>query len=110
MDCLSVFAGSGKNFHDDGPALTASFDHPYGMVFDKKGIMFVTEENRDCIRRIENGIVTTFAGSGYDSRHADGSGTNARFNAPRAIAIDEQENMYVGDTLNYVVRMISKDG
>lgn len=40
----------------------------------------------------------------------DGTGTAARFKAPRGIAIDSQGNLYVADTGNFVIRKITPEG
>lgn len=41
---------------------------------------------------------------------ADGPGADARFNFPRAIAIDKDGNRYVADSLNHTIRKISPAG
>lgn len=40
----------------------------------------------------------------------DGTGSDARFNLPCAVAVDGAGNTYVGDTFNNTVRKISPDG
>jgi len=40
----------------------------------------------------------------------DGSGTAARFKSPQGIAIDADDNLYVADTGNYVIRKITPAG
>lgn len=53
------------------------------------------------------GSVFTMAGSpGY----ADGQGTNAAFLDPTGVAIDSTGVIYVADSSNHIIRMISSSG
>jgi hypothetical protein len=53
------------------------------------------------------GDVAVFAGTFGQAGSADGSGTSAGFNYPNGIASDGS-NLYVSDTLNHTIRVISK--
>lgn len=54
---------------------------------------------------------TTLAGTGGTiSSSADGTGTEAQFDAPRGIAVDRAGTLYVADTRNNIVRKISTTG
>lgn len=53
--------------------------------------------------------MSTFAGSGAAS-FADGTGLAASFNTPKGITVDTGGNLYVADTLNHRVRMITQAG
>lgn len=50
------------------------------------------------------------AGSPGGAGSIDGTGTAARFNAPRAVAVDPFGNVYVADTSNHVVRKVTPAG
>jgi sugar lactone lactonase YvrE len=54
--------------------------------------------------------VRTLAGPTSGGGFADGSGANARFSAPRAIAADASGNIYVADTGNHAIRKITAAG
>jgi len=76
------------------------------MVFDRDGNMFVTDRLNHRIRKIDaDGIVSTFAGS--DAGYQDGTGSNARFNSPIGMCIDGDDNLYVADFENYVIRKVT---
>ena len=47
------------------------------------------------------------AGKAKSPGHADGTGTAARFNSPSGIATDATGNLYVADTGNSVIRLLS---
>lgn len=57
---------------------------------------------------VELGEVSTFAGS--DKGEADGVGTAAQFSSPRGIAVDSAGIVYVADTGNHRIRIISREG
>ncbi|XP_020888805.1 uncharacterized protein LOC9318964 isoform X2 [Arabidopsis lyrata subsp. lyrata] len=42
--------------------------------------------------------------------HADGKPSEARFNHPRGVTMDDKGNVYVGDTLNLAIRKIGDSG
>src|SRR5690606_18348508 len=53
--------------------------------------------------------VEDYAGSGIKG-HSDGPKEMAQFNNPCQISFDHDGNLYVGDTDNYCVRMITPQG
>jgi sugar lactone lactonase YvrE len=59
---------------------------------------------------VKSGVVSTLAGAAGVTGSADGTGTNARFNAPRGIAVDATGNVYVADTFNCTIRKITPGG
>lgn len=73
---------------------------------------YFCDQNNHCIRILTpQGRVSTFAGRGNNSTsggYADGElRTEARFNAPIAIAYDEKrETFYIGDSGNKLIRSI----
>jgi sugar lactone lactonase YvrE len=75
---------------------------------DGAAIVADTENHR--IRRIGlDGVVTTVAGDGQIGL-VDGAAATARFAYPRAVAVDQEGYIYVGDTNNHCVRKIAPDG
>lgn len=93
----------------DGNIEEARFNHPRDIAVDTYGNIFVADTDNHVIRSIKNGKVYTFAGDGK-AGYEDGRGIKARFNTPSGIAIDKDNNLYIADTLNHVIRKISTEG
>ena len=110
---VSTLAGSGLPGSSDGSGNIATFNQPSGIVMSSGGILYVTDTNSNKIRRIDtNGNVSTVAGgltSGYVDISAGSPLTNARFNNPIGITIDSDNNIYIADTKNNVIRQISSN-
>ncbi|WEK36978.1 MAG: SMP-30/gluconolactonase/LRE family protein [Candidatus Pseudobacter hemicellulosilyticus] len=105
---VSNFAGTGVWDQTDGPAATASFRWPSGLIMDNAGNLFVTDLHK--IRKITpQGVVSTVAG-GNASGFRDGDAANARFNTLNALVMDANRNIYVADEMNHVIRRISATG
>lgn len=84
------------------------FTNLKGIVADSSGNLYVSDGNQ--IKKITlSGTVSIFAGS-TSSGFTNGSGTNARFNNPWGLAVDSSDNIYVADSVNNVIRMITPSG
>jgi sugar lactone lactonase YvrE/Tfp pilus assembly protein PilE len=105
----SVFAGSGVQGFVDGSVAAAKFALPSGIAIDASGTVYVSDNVNNRIRKISGGVVTTLAGSGAAS-FADGTGTNAQFYRPYAIAVDTSGTLYVADSYNHRIRKITPAG
>ena len=61
--------------------------------------------------RAQQGMIQTVAGNGIAGFSGDGgAATAASFNAPNILAVDANNNIYIGDGLNYRVRKLTTDG
>jgi sugar lactone lactonase YvrE len=88
----------------------ASFYDPTGLAVDAYDYVSVADQQNSLIRTISPyDVVSTLAGNGVDSL-ANGNGTAASFNFPAGIAIDSKGNLYVADTGNDLIRMITSSG
>lgn len=104
---VSTFAGSGSVAFSDGIGAAASFYHPFAIVIDISGNMFVADSYNHCIRKItiSSGLVSTVAGS-RSAGFVDGVGAAASFNYPQGITVDDSGNLYVADSSNNCIRKI----
>jgi hypothetical protein len=90
----------------DGAGPSARFFYPYGIATDGTNL-YVSDSSNHTIRQIiiSTGAVTTIAGSAGDAGYANATGTAARFNYPRGVAINGG-NLYVADSYNNTIRQV----
>ncbi|HEX8179365.1 MAG TPA: NHL repeat-containing protein [Pyrinomonadaceae bacterium] len=106
---VTTLAGSTEGYAD-GPATSAAFNTPSGLAIDDAGNLYVADTGNNRIRKVApNGAVTTIAGDGT-AGYADGAGAAARFNAPVGVAAGHDGRIYVADTYNDRIRLITPDG
>lgn len=103
-----LFAGTnGVAGYNDGEAKNAEFKNPRQLTVDKEGNVYVADSGNHCIRKISNGMVTTVVGRGGQAGYVDGSADDALLNAPWGVAVDENDDVYVADRGNRVIRKLS---
>ncbi|PJZ79235.1 NHL repeat-containing protein [Leptospira meyeri] len=109
---VTTFAGSATSGLVDATGTSARFNKPNGVAIDSAGNLYIADTGNHCIRKITSaGVVTVFAGSNSGvSGLVNNTGTAARFNEPVGVAVDNAGNVYVGDSLNMVVRKITSAG
>ena len=109
---ISTFAGiaNSQGFSgDNGPAVAAQMNNPTAATFDAAGNLYVTDQFNHRIRKIDtSGIITTVAGNGGNQFSGDhGPATSASLNYPGETAIDAAGNLFIVDSANEVIRMVS---
>ncbi len=106
---VSTLAGlAGTAGSTDGTGTAARFNNPSGLAVDAAGNVYVSDTNNHTIRKITSaGVVTTFAGVVGTTGSNDGPGTGAKFNYPHGLAVDTNNNVYVADTNNHLIRKIN---
>jgi sugar lactone lactonase YvrE len=110
---ITTFAGNGAAGFggDNGAAAAAIFDHPAGLAIDSTGALLVCDTDNHRIRRIASGTVTTVAGNGVQGFAGDGgAATAAELDTPAGIAVAASGAVYIADTHNQRIRMVSIGG
>ncbi len=101
--------------------LAASFSNPEGVAVDSAGNIYVadapyfnfsgTYSGGNTIEKITpSGVASTLAGLSGSKGSADGTGSDARFDTPLSVAVDGAGNVYVADSGNSTIRMITPSG
>ncbi len=109
---ISTFAGqAGAAGSTDATSTSARFNGQSGIAVDVSGNVYVADTSNHVIRKITSaGVVTTLAGLAGANGSADGTGSAARFNAPSGVAVSSVGTVYVADTYNHIIRVISPEG
>jgi len=94
----------------DGTGTSARFADPVAAATDAAGNVYVADLSHVIRKITPAGMTTTLAGSYNQPGFADGTGSAARFNNPRGVAVDASNNVYVADTSNNVIRKITPAG
>lgn len=95
---------------DDGkPALEARLYDVVGLTVNGKGDIIFVDKGSNRVRSIDHrsGIISTVAGVcryGYDGD--DKLAIRAMLHAPEAVVVDQQDNLYISDTMNHRVRKV----
>ena len=112
---------SGPTPEDGSPATQAELNLPAAAVVDGAGNMYIADSMHNRVRLVCStnpplyvhtctgpGIITTIAGNGNPAYSGDGNlASKATLNGPNGVAVDGAGNVYIADTANNVIRMIS---
>ncbi len=95
---------------DGGKATGAKLNDPHEIRFDSKGRLYISDTSNHVVRRVEDGIISTVAGTGEKGFSGDGgAATEAKLNKPIAIQVDGKDNLYICDIGNQRVRVVSAE-
>ena len=74
--------------------------------------LYLAYTNSHCIYTYDvlTGKHELFAGIANQPGYLDGIGENAMFNSPRQLVLDEDDNLYIADTENHVIRKVTPEG
>jgi hypothetical protein len=110
---ITTLAGNGSLAFagDDGPATSASLNHPGGLALDASGNLYIADQDNFRVRRVAaaTGIITTVAGNGNVSAGDGGPATNAGL-VPRGVALDASGNLYVVDAVSRIRKVNTATG
>lgn len=120
VGALQLVLGTGEPGFQRG---TVGFDDVrFNWIYDLRcgydGAIYVLDSKNYAVRRIDPAArtVTTVAGTGAPGYSGDGGPATAatfggdpgaEFDGPWSLAVDEANNLYIGDTQNRVLRMVT---
>ena len=110
---ITTVAGTlSRGYNGDGrQATSAEINKPEGIAVDALQNIYFADVNNHRIRMVtqSTGLITTVAGNGTAGYSGDnGKATLAGLNRPTGVTVDVSGNIYLSDTDNHRVRVVTK--
>jgi uncharacterized protein (TIGR03437 family) len=106
---ISTFAG-GAPPSTPVAASGAAIGLPLRTAIDGGGNLYFSSSN-SVFRMDTTGVLTLIAGTSRAGYAGDGGpATAAELNVPQGVAVDKSGNVYIADSANNVIRMVTPDG
>ena len=104
---IETVAGNGT-----AGAMSGELYNPSGLAVDSGGNLFIADTQNHRIEMLAtSGTISTVAGTGSSGFSGDGGpALSAELSYPSAVAVDADENIYIADTGNNRVRLVTPDG
>jgi sugar lactone lactonase YvrE len=108
---ITTIAGTGTPGYsgDNGAAVSATLNKPSAVLEGSTGTLYVLDTGNNVVRLLNTtGTITTIAGNGTAGYSGDnGPATSATLHSPYGLNIDNSGNLYIADSGNNVVRIVS---
>jgi trimeric autotransporter adhesin len=103
---------------DGGPAVKASLSVPEGLALDGKGNVYIADsgDNRVRVVNLKTHNINAFAGTGtscfpsWNTCGDGGAALSANLGNPQGISVDSSQNLYIADTRDQRIRIVSAAG
>jgi len=111
---MSVAGSGSPNVGDDGPAIQATLENPFGVIATADGSIYIADTLNNRLRRVTlDGLIHAVAGNGSAETQNLGDGlpaVQAQLRFPRGMALGPDGSLYIADSNHYVVRRVTPDG
>jgi uncharacterized protein (TIGR03437 family) len=110
---ITTVAGTGLAGYsgDNGQATSAMVGNPTCVTVDSSGSLYVTDGSARVRKVYSTGFIVTIAGTGVRGYTGDGgSAPFGTLNGPIALALAPNGNLYVADSGNNAIRLLSFGG
>ena len=89
-------------------ALNIKLNKPFSIAIDNDQNVYISDKDNHVIRKVSNdGIMKTIAGNGYKGYYGDnGPAIEAKLNEPHRLSVDSENNIYIADSMNNVIRKV----
>ncbi len=110
---VAIIAG-GTTFQplgDDGPPERAHLDGPSAVALGPNGELYIADRYANRVRKVENGLIRTVAGTGERGPDGDGGpATEASLGGPVGLAFDGGSGWYMAEAAGNRVRRVDANG
>lgn len=111
---ITTVAGNGFGglSGDGGAATSAQLRGPQAVAVDGVGNLYIADTLNHVVRKVAaDGTITRVAGTGTYGYSGDGGrATQAMLNYPKGLVADGAGNLYVADSFNSRIRMVTANG
>lgn len=114
---LQTVVGMGVHAYasNEVDALDTPLENPVSMVVGSDGTYYITEQHGARILRVVDGWLDVYAGSADDPGIEDWTGDegpalDARMSQSVGLTIGDDDTLFIGDTRNHCIRMVTPDG
>lgn len=109
---ITTLAGTGEPGYsgEGGPASAAQLNEPRDVELDEDGNLYIADTSNHCVRVVDaDGSIHTFAGQ--CAQRGDlgdgGDALEAKFDRPYGLAFDPWGRLFVVDTYNHRIRVVT---
>jgi uncharacterized protein (TIGR03437 family) len=109
---ISTFAGNGTAGYsgDGGPATSAELQNPFAVAVDAAGNVYIADSANSVVRKVSNGVITTFAGGGAGVLTGSAPATSVFLTETDGLAFDSKGNLYITSRDGFYVYKVTPDG
>jgi trimeric autotransporter adhesin len=97
---------------DGGQATLACLSNPEDVAIDSAGDIFIADTHNNRIRKLKDGIITTYAGHTTSTAFCGdgGQATSACLSEPQGVSVDPHGDLFIADTGNNRIRKVAPNG
>ena len=97
---------------EGGQGINIRLNSPEGLAFDSNGDLYIADTGNNRVLRLDiaSGVISRIAGDGnaaFKGENIDAK--EASLHGPTALAVDEDDNLYLADLRNNLIRVIDLD-
>lgn len=106
---VQTIIGNGQPWYAEGTGVNAYLGWPLGMALDKDESIIITDSGNNLIRKLTRaGELSTVVGAARQWQQT--SYPKFNFNKPSGVAVDKDGNIFISDTDNNRIRMVTPAG